>query len=87
MSKETYKPEDAKRFFGDLVGQKYRPSNATEGDIFFSNYCDCCKHDIEQNCSIIAKTMLYDTKDEKYPHEWQYSELGQPICTKYEEKE
>ena len=71
----------------ERAGQKYRPSNGTEGDMFMESFCDRCQHDDLENdmpCQIIAKTFYLDVDDEDYPEEWQYAAGGQPTCTKYE---
>jgi len=77
-------------------GEKYRPSNGTEGVIFFAAWCCKCQRDKSMRegedfdecddnelCPIIADTMTYDVEDEKYPNEWQYDKNGQPCCTAY----
>jgi hypothetical protein len=82
----------------ERAGQKYQPSNGTEGDIFMSAWCCECQRDrsmregdpIEecddnQRCDIIANTMFYDVSDPAYPSEWQYGQDGQPRCTAFVE--
>ena len=64
-----------------LVGSKYRPANGTEGDIFYSYYCENCT--VCDECEIREKTLIYSEEDESYPIEWQYNQLGQPTCTAY----
>ena len=74
----------------ERVGQKYRPSNGTEGDTFTEKFCDnCLKEDLDNDvyCPINNKTMLHDIEDAEYPSEWQYSPYGQPVCTAFERRQ
>lgn len=69
-------------------GNKYRPSNGTEGMIFIENHCDHCIHefphpDKNPKCEIMSASFLYDINHEKYPKEWVYDEKGHPTCTNY----
>jgi len=81
-----FTPELAKQF-KKHAGEKYRPSNGTEGEIFKESYCYRCIEDDGEDklCEILTNTMFYDTKDEEYPEEWQYGTDGQPICTAFRE--
>ena len=73
------------------VGQKYRPSNGTEGDIFTSYYCANCLNeewmhtgnDNDKKCEILSNTMIFDIDLKEYPSEWQYTKEGQPTCTAF----
>lgn len=78
------------------AGEKYRPSNGTEGEIFFDHWCRHCARDkamregcdfeeVDDNesCEIIAATMAFDVDENGYPGEWQYSPEGQPYCTAF----
>ena len=78
------------------AGEKYRPSNGTEGECFFAAWCFNCQRDkamregvdIEEcddneRCDIIANTFAYDVEDPEYPVEWQYGKDGQPCCTAF----
>jgi len=81
---------DLAESYKESAGQKYQPSNGTEGMIFMERYCDNCIHDDGEDklCNLIADTMIYEPEDEEYPQEWQYGKDGQPLCTKFEnEKE
>ena len=72
--------------FKDRGGQKSRPSNGTEGEIFMAHFCDQCTHDdgdVTKACNIIARTMVFDIDDPEYPTEWQYGPGGHPVCTKF----
>lgn len=69
----------------------YKPSNGTEGEIFFNKFCYRCKKyvydeetesdDCELNLIIAAEINEVDDLD--YPDEWQYDENGSPICTEF----
>lgn len=71
-------------------GTSYQPSNGTEGQVFFSGWCDKCHRDRayqldpDQNdgCPIIANSMAYSLGHAKYPKEWVWKE-GEPICTAF----
>lgn len=92
------------RFFPDAlaeakkanVGQKYQPSNGTEGDRFFENWCYQCARDKAMNsgtdydecgdneiCDRIARSFAYNVDEPEYPAEWQIDKNGQPCCTAY----
>lgn len=68
----------------ELSGQKYRPSNGFEGEIFMERFCYRCQKDKDQNCEIILGTMVFGVDEEEYPLEWQYGSDGQPICTSFD---
>lgn len=63
------------------AGQKYRPSNGTEGDLFMSEYCWRCQ--LETHCTIPGKTALYQIEADDYPAQWQIGSDGQPTCTEF----
>ncbi len=57
--------------------EPYRPSNGTEGEMFFEAWCCNCARDaaarndnFEKGCSIIAKSLFYDLGHPLYPKEW-----------------
>lgn len=72
-------------------GEKYRPSNGSEGMCFMAEFCDQCAYDAKyketqdgaDGCEIICLTMVSNASDEDYPPEWTYTEDGKPTCTKY----
>lgn len=86
-------PEDLAEKFKDRAGQKYRPSNGFEGDLFMGSWCAHCSRDAAHRadpdgadgCPIIAATHALDVDDEGYPAEWQYGPDGQPRCTAFTE--
>lgn len=80
----------------ERAGEKYRPSNGTEGDFFFDAWCRNCQRDKamregidvfdcddDERCEIIALTFALDVDDKDYPHQWQYGKDGQPCCTAF----
>lgn len=69
----------------------YQPSNGTEGDIFMSEFCFKCSKfphdsDAKNQCAIFGKSLIYDTKDKEYPHQWRI-ESGKPTCTAFKDRE
>lgn len=64
------------------AGEKYRPSNGDEGDMFISTHCEHCIVDGD-NCEILHATFTHDIADPEYPTEWQYGKDGQPTCTAF----
>lgn len=73
------------------AGEKYRPSNGEEGELFMSRHCLTCLKDKDyrehdgDSCPIVAATFCHDVDDPLYPAEWIYGNDGQPTCTAYEE--
>lgn len=93
MYPDTWASMNAER-----CGQKYQPSNGTEGEIFFESWCRQCARDKAMNsgedydecddnevCGIIALTFSHNVNDPEYPSEWQYDKQGQPCCTAFVE--
>ena len=70
-------------------GDKYRPSNGTEGCSFEEHFCHHCIHekwvhtqkDGDKQCDILNRAFLHDLKDPEYPEEWTYDATGHPTCT------
>ena len=83
-------PEGLAERLREQAGEKYRPSNGTEGSLFQEAFCDHCKREAGyragagDGCPILAATMAFDVDDDNYPAEWQYGEDGQPKCTAFE---
>jgi hypothetical protein len=90
-----YSPSHAALLVG-RAGEKYRPSNATEGDFFFAAWCCKCQRDEamregcnvdecddNERCDIIVKTMAFHVSDPDYPAEWRYGPDGQPMCAAF----
>lgn len=89
-------PDDFAEMLKHRAGEKYQPSNGTEGEFFFSAWCRHCQRDkamrdgvdydeCDDNeiCLIPAATMAFNVEDEEYPKEWQYGKDGQPCCTAF----
>lgn len=69
----------------ERAGQKWRPSNGFEGDLFEDKVCARCVN--LDGCQISMAAFFYDKTDPEYPAEWQYGADGQPCCTAFEAKE
>lgn len=85
MTRDLYSPDLANALKAH-AGEKYRPSNGSEGDMFFSRWCAHCTKDEDENCSLILASLMCDVDDPEYPVEWCYGEDGQPKCTAFEER-
>jgi hypothetical protein len=73
----------------ERAGEKYRPSNGTEGEMFMEKFCYNCQHDDPDNekfCEILTRTMAFDVDEDEYPKEWQYGTDGQPVCTEFKNR-
>lgn len=96
MTTQAIYPDSFAKMLLERVGQKYQPSNGTEGECFFDNWCRQCARDRSMRegdnvddcddnevCKIIADTMAYSPEDPEYPPQWQYGKDGQPCCTAF----
>lgn len=96
MNSQAIYPDDFAKMLLERVGEKYRPSNGSEGAFFHEAWCCECARDkamregenyddCDDNevCAIIGKTFAFDVEDEEYPKEWQYGKDGQPCCTAF----
>lgn len=71
----------------------YRPSNGTEGEIFYSAWCRHCvreqafRADPEdaEGCSIYALSMAFAIDHPSYPQEWVRNDRG-PGCLSFQEE-
>lgn len=83
-------PADLAKLYAEQAGQRYEPSNGTEGEIFMSEWCRHCARDRamregveldecddEEVCQIIAASFAGEAK------EWVYGKDGQPMCTAF----
>lgn len=86
MSKPAIYSESAAELYRRDAGEKYQPSNGTEGEIFMAAWCYRCARWNEDGCDIAAATMFYDVDEPGYPEEWRIGEDGQPECTAYGSK-
>jgi len=73
------------------VGAKaYRPSNGTEGEVFYSVTCARCRFDDperayeegEGGCPLYLHAMAFKADDLEYPTEWVRD--PDPMCTAFE---
>lgn len=85
-------PADLAKLYVEHAGQPYQPSNGTEGEVFWSEWCCKCSKDkamregadiddCDDNevCSILAASFRGEAK------EWVYGPNGQPMCTAFHE--
>jgi hypothetical protein len=71
----------------EVAGNKYRPSNGTDGDIFIERFCNHCRKDaVCEGCEIQLRTMAFDIDEPEYPTEWVYDADGKPTCTDFESR-
>jgi hypothetical protein len=90
IDRSIYPPEDA-ALFKKRAGEKYRPSNGTEGEIFYDAWCADCARDaayradpaLGDSCPILVRASASAIEAESYPAEWTYSSAGQPCCTAF----
>ena len=99
MSQTTqirFYPPDYAAMLREHAGEKWRPSNGSEGMEFIGSWCGTCQLDKVQNgevpadkagkddlCQIIGDTFIYDVEDHQYPKAWCINDDGQPCCTSY----
>ena len=83
MSDQQIYPAELAERCKARVGQKYQPSNGTEGAIFQELFCMRCKQG-DDSCDIATRAWWLDLNDPNYPSEWQYGPDGQPKCTAFE---
>lgn len=74
---------------GKRTGEKYQPSNGTEGMSFTDHYCMNCLHcdpnpEGKKQCLILCNALCYNINDKEYPKEWTYDENDNPICTNWQ---
>lgn len=84
-------PDDYAARLKPKAGQKWRPSNGTEGEMFMARQCAGCIHDTDHEedggCGIQLDTFMFSVDDPEYPSEWQIGTDGQPKCTAFQVKE
>ena len=74
----------------------YRPSNGTEGEFFYDDWCARCERerafrggDTAAGCPIFTATLVLAADDPDYPREWVYGlrvpgeALPWPCCTAF----
>jgi len=77
--------------FPECAGETWMPSNGTDGMIFNGEFCEQCIHERwihhmeedkdEDKCEIWSRAIIGAPKP--IP-EWQFSDKGWPICTKWQ---
>ena len=85
-------PADLAKLYVEQAGQPYQPSNGTEGEVFWSEWCYTCARDKamreganfedcddNERCDIIAASFRGEAK------EWVFGADGQPMCTAFHE--
>lgn len=88
--RRLFHDEDAERFFKAKAGKPYRPSNGSEGEIFYHAWCAECAHDDiyrrtqENGCPIWADALAYASDDPNYPKQLVWDTDGQPVCKGFE---
>lgn len=63
------------------MAERYRPSNATEGDAFIAQFCGRCHK--RPSCNIPRLTMRHQVEDPEYPTQW-IAEGRTGRCTAFE---
>lgn len=89
MADGVFPPELAKLTV-EHAGQQYTPSNGTEGEAFWSWWCNRCERDKVMNgtvceadagdddmCQILGASFRGEAK------EWVYGHDGQPMCAAF----
>jgi len=85
-------PASLAKLYVAQAGQKYTPSNGTEGEVFWANWCCQCSKDKamregapledcddNERCDILGASFRGEAK------EWVYGPDGQPMCTAFHE--
>jgi len=76
--------------FEGRAGKPFRPGNDTEGLMFDDAFCSECIADVQGRivgdggCWILGRALGLNICDEGYPTEWQFSDEGWPVCTKFD---
>ncbi|EME69738.1 hypothetical protein H261_11909 [Paramagnetospirillum caucaseum] len=91
MADRTIYPDDLATVCAKRAGQKYRPSNGTEGELFYGAWCADCAREaayradpaLGEPCPILSATMTFDVSNPLYPEAWQFGADGQPTCTAF----
>lgn len=65
------------------MSKPYRPSNGTEGEFFYCDWCaKCARENEDDHCEILTRSMVFSIGDDEYPVEWVEDEDG-PRCTAF----
>lgn len=68
------------------TGEKWRPANGFEGELFMARLCHRCAVGCEA-CGFVDRMYFHQKSDPQYPDEIQIGEDGQPTCTGFEQTE
>lgn len=74
-----------------MTTEPYRPSNGTEGEMFYERWCANCERERGKKCRILTLTFALDIDDPHYPKQWvcdtdvPYLESN-PRCTAFTER-
>ena len=66
------------------AGQKWRPANGNEGDLFMDAMCGNCATDCNA-CDLLGRMFFHQRDDDEYPSELQIGKDGQPTCTAFQQ--
>lgn len=93
MNSRAIFPDRLAQFCAARAGEKYRPHNGVEGELFIDAWCRNCVRATHAGmeplefdasaCLIVGATFAYTIEDAQYPKEWQYAQDGQPCCTAF----
>lgn len=85
-------PAELAKLYVECAGQQYMPSNGTEGEVFWSEWCRKCSRDRamlegapiedcddDERCDILGASFRGEAK------EWVYGPDGQPMCAAFHE--
>lgn len=71
-----------------MITEPYRPSNGTDGEIFYETQCaGCARESGGKHCRLIGLAMAYNIGHPGYPKEWVRDAdggwPGNPRCTAF----
>ena len=85
-------PAELAKMYVDRAGQPYQPSNGTEGEVFWSEWCRKCSRDSAMradadldDCDDNEQCEILDASFRGEAKEWLFGTDGQPICTAFHE--
>lgn len=85
-------PAELANLYVEKAGQPYQPSNGTEGEIFWSEWCCRCSKDKSmregvdiEECDDNEICRILGASFQGKAKEWVYGADGQPMCTAFHE--
>lgn len=55
----------------EKMTEPYRPSNGTESEFFFHEFCyQCARFGKDGNCEILGNSLQFEINDPNYPKQW-----------------